>query len=77
MHRKDGKPKKPFNNKGELNGRSFLTSLDVVDIRTAHANGGTSYTQLAKKYRVSKTLIAMIIRGHVWKHVPSPTQPTA
>jgi len=46
--------------------RSKLTWKLVEAIREEYKKGGTSYSKLAKKYRVSQGNIGRIIRGELW-----------
>lgn len=53
--------------RGERNGKSKLTTKQVKEIRK---NGKTTtYTKLAKKYKVSYVSIRSIILGLGWKHI--------
>ena len=54
------------NNKGELNGRSKLTALQVVEIRLLFERK-TSYLELAKRFNTSTANIGLIIRRERWK----------
>lgn len=54
--------------KGESNGRSKLTNSKVKRIRALSLQG-KSLRVLGEKYKVSSTLIAMIIKRKAWSHV--------
>lgn len=54
--------------KGELNGRSKLDEIKVLDIRRLK-EFGYSYNRLAIKYEVSKTTIIDIIKRRKWNHI--------
>lgn len=51
---------------GENNPSSKLTKAEVKEIRKQRKK--KSYALLSKKYKVSKTLIAKIIRKEIWKN---------
>lgn len=53
---------------GESNGRSKLTTTQVVEMRRLR-NDGYSYGQLSIKYGISKTSVINIIKRKKWKHV--------
>lgn len=52
---------------GERNGRAKLTWDDVREIRQRYAEGGVSYSGLARQFGVDKTAIAGVVSGHTWK----------
>jgi len=54
--------------RGILNARSKITSLQAVRIRV-RASQGESQEKLAKEYGVSQTTISKIIRRELWRHV--------
>ena len=56
-------------NSGENNGHAKLTVDQVRTIRAAYAAGGVTYRQLAKRYQVSGTTIAMIVQYGMWRSV--------
>lgn len=60
--------KHPELHRGELNPRSKLTNLDIINIRKEKIEGYT-LKELARKYGVSFTLIGMIYRREIWKHI--------
>jgi hypothetical protein len=53
------------NHKGTLNGRAKLTEADVLDIRASTVMNA----ELARQYRVSKTVIGHIKKRISWKHI--------
>jgi len=55
---------------GEANGRAKLTEQDVLAIRES----SWSYSRLAMRYGVSKTVITKIKTGVYWKHVGGPIE---
>jgi len=67
------KPKKKPHTQNRIRGEkhpwSKLTSETVVQIRQEYASGDTSYTQLAKKYAMSVSALAAIIKRRSWKAV--------
>jgi hypothetical protein len=57
--------------RGEDLPQSKLTEDQVREIRTdCKARIGTEYRRLADKYDVSPSLIGLIVRRDIWKHVP-------
>lgn len=52
--------------KGERNGASHLTAVDVAAIRAAYAAGGVSHRVLGARYGVHYTAIGKITRGQRW-----------
>jgi hypothetical protein len=52
---------------GERNPQARLTVEAVAELRAAHAAGGVSYTQLAKKFGVSTMTAWRAIRGESWR----------
>jgi transposase len=57
---------------GERNGRAKLSEKLRDDVVREYAAGGVSYDKLAKKYGVSKTAIANLLRGKSWQHREPP-----
>jgi hypothetical protein len=55
--------------RGEHNGQSKLTEVDVHEIRRAYAAKEATYEALAQRFHVSDTLIAQIVLRQAWKHV--------
>lgn len=53
------------NLKGENNGRSKLSALQVHEIRNSNDTGAS----LARKFGVSKVLVCSIRRGSAWSHI--------
>lgn len=51
--------------RGERNGRARLTEAQVLEIRAERANG-EKYSELSKKFGISKTQIARIVKGESW-----------
>jgi len=54
--------------KGEHNAQSKLTDAEVHAIRKRYAGGETQKT-LANAYDVHQTLVSLIVRRILWKHV--------
>jgi hypothetical protein len=54
---------------GSANPRAKLTEEQARDIRIRYAAGGTTQERLAAQYRVDESLISLITRRKVWKHV--------
>ncbi len=46
-----------------------LTETQVLEIRTTYADGGVSYNELAKRYRVCADTIRQIVKRWIWAHV--------
>ena len=57
-----------FVRRGEQAGRSKLTANQVLQIRKEKQDGVT-YTELAKKYKVTDNSIAAIVMRKTWTHV--------
>lgn len=55
--------------RGELSGHSKLKEKDVLKIRELACSGLITHTELAKMFRVSKSLIGPIIHRHIWTHI--------
>jgi hypothetical protein len=55
--------------RGEASGRSKLTTVQVLEIKTRWAAGGVLKKTLAAEFGVDKTQIAGILNGRVWRHV--------
>jgi hypothetical protein len=55
--------------RGERNGLAKLTADAVRDIRSRHTAGTASYSVLAAEYRVSKQVIAAVVKRKTWQHV--------
>ena len=53
--------------KGEANGRSVLTELDVIELRKV--KGTASYRELAKRFNVGICAIKRASNGSSWRHV--------
>jgi predicted GIY-YIG superfamily endonuclease/transposase len=58
--------------KGEKNGQAKLLEKDIVDIREKIHYGVDCYSNLAKKYGVSKHTIYAVCIGKTWKHIGGP-----
>lgn len=57
---------------GERSGKTTLTDTTVFEIRQRRASG-ESRNALAKEFGVTRSCIAHIVQGRVWRHVPMPT----
>lgn len=55
--------------RGEKHYASKLSKEDVLDIRKMHSQGGTTYSEIAKRYSVLPHCISKIVRRVNWKHV--------
>ena len=51
--------------KGEENGGHKLRAIDVVELRRQRA-AGASYSVLVKRYGISKSQVARIVKGVSW-----------
>jgi hypothetical protein len=56
--------------RGERNRHARLSVSDVCAIRRRHASGGITKRALAKKFGVTPTAIAHIVKRKTWRHVP-------
>lgn len=54
---------------GERHGRSILTEKKVKKIRELYKTGRFYQTEIAKKFKVNKSTISMIILNKNWKHL--------
>lgn len=63
---KRGRGKHP---RGEGHVLSKLNSKNVLSIRRSYSSGNTSQHILAKKFKVSRSLIQQIVTGKCWIHV--------
>lgn len=52
---------------GEDNGRAKLSAADVLSIRASA--GRVSVLELAQRFNVSRTNVAAIIRGRIWRNL--------
>lgn len=55
---------------GQRQGGSKLTDKDVLEIRQLGAKG-IRHEEIASKFGVNRALIGYILRGKIWKHLPS------
>jgi Mor family transcriptional regulator len=55
--------------KGEESPLSKLTNIQVIYMRNLYSEGNTSYSELAKMFSMSRSQIAVIIRGESWRHL--------
>jgi hypothetical protein len=55
--------------KGESNGRSKLTTEQIIEIRRRYAQGGTSTRKLARQFAISQNQIWRIIKRLRWFEV--------
>jgi hypothetical protein len=55
--------------RGKLNGMTFFTEKDVLEIRRLYAKGKLSQQKIAKIYGVGKSTIGRIIRRDSWWYV--------
>lgn len=61
--------------RGEYNGRAKLTPAQILEIRSAHAAGNTTYHKLASQYGVTFGLIGFIVSRRSWKHIMPSNDP--
>lgn len=54
---------------GEQNPAAKLTADDVRQIRALYAGGGYRHVDLASMFKVGKTTVEDVLRGHTWAHV--------
>jgi len=54
--------------RGEKDAQAKLTEKEVHEIKEL-GRSGVSQSQIAKVYKVSQSLISMIVSGHRWAHV--------
>jgi hypothetical protein len=52
---------------GERNGRSKLTSEEVIQIRNIYVEGNNSYRKIADQFGISARHIGNIVKGVYWK----------
>ena len=55
--------------KGISHGRAKLIEKEVKEIREKYKTGNYTLVQLGVEYKVLHTLIGMIIRREIWKHI--------
>lgn len=55
--------------KGSANGRAKLTEDQVVEIKRLLRAGDISQAEIARTFRISKSVIRDIRRGRTWRHV--------
>jgi len=55
--------------RGEKNGSAKLNSKEIIKIRKQFFSHKFTYRQLAKIYKVSKSLIGAIVNKQVWTHI--------
>jgi hypothetical protein len=56
--------------RGSRHGRATLTEEDVAAIRKRWATGKWRQSELARRFGVSHSTVAAIVRGRTWTHVP-------
>lgn len=59
--------------KGEINGASKLSELEVLEILSLHSEG-FSQKEIAIRFHTSKYAIWRIVSGNGWKHLISQQQ---
>lgn len=57
------------NNKGSKNKNAILNEQQVYEIRVKYLTGEYSYNSLSKEYKISKSMIANIVKYKSWKHI--------
>jgi len=55
--------------RGEAQGNSKLTASQVIEIRALHAAGETTYPKLGAQFGVDRSLVGLIVRRKIWKHI--------
>ena len=55
--------------RGEENGYSKLTSVQILEIRNLYQTTKTSYRKLSKFFNVGTSHISRIVKKQVWKHI--------
>lgn len=55
--------------RGETQGNAKLTNSQVIEIRALHEAGETTYPKLGAQFGVDRSLIGLIIRRKIWKHI--------
>lgn len=55
---------------GEKNGRSKLSTANVIDIRLLHSQG-ISVAELSRRFGVAHSSVSDIVNGKKWTHVPA------
>ncbi len=55
--------------KGEQHPQAKLKRLQVLQIRSLHKTSKYTYVQLAKKFKVDRTLVGLIVRKQLWTHL--------
>lgn len=68
------KPEK--RHRGETHPMAKLTNADVAEIKQIAAVGGVTSYRLGKTFGVNGKVIADILRGKVWAHVPPSAAPS-
>jgi hypothetical protein len=58
----------PPDTRGTNNGRSIITSSDVVKMRNLYQNN-ISVAEIARKFSVSETQTSRIVKRQSWKHI--------
>lgn len=58
------------NTRGEANGKTIITSDDVIEMRQKYATGKFSAAQLGVLYGMSEEGARNVIVGRTWKHLP-------
>jgi orotate phosphoribosyltransferase-like protein len=56
------------NAKGESNGKSVLTELEVREIRELSIRGYSQH-KLAEEFQIGRTTVQLIIQRKTWRHV--------
>lgn len=52
-----------------MNGNSKLLEAQVVEIRALYAAGNLSMKEVAEKFNVDGSLVNLIVKRRIWKHV--------
>lgn len=58
--------------KGEQHWKCRLSIKQVIKIRNEFAGTATSFSALARRLRLNPSIVARVVRGESWKHVPNP-----
>jgi hypothetical protein len=54
---------------GEKQSRAILTEAIVLSLRSRHANGGITFTKLAREFGVTPVAIRSAVIGKTWSHI--------
>lgn len=55
--------------KGEAHNQAKLNEKGVIEMRTLYSRGGITYSELGKRFGVSKSHVCRIVRRKTWRHI--------